>query len=160
MAVAHSQSLRLRSGTTVPTDTWFHVAVSFQPDRVSRSQSTSGDILGVDHAPETGVFSLYLNGAEVATEFGYAPPVTGWLWGRGYLPGVASNWPNKWGSQLTAAEGTVEAWGRAAGNPVDGWYGLKKGLRGRFGVCVPPLLEALGLAEVTHDAKNNRMRAI
>jgi hypothetical protein len=62
--------------------------------------------------------------------------------------------------QKPAAEGTVEAWGRAAGNPVKGWYGLKKGLRGRFGMYVPPVLEALGLAEVEHNAKNNRMRAI
>ena len=59
-----------------------------------------------------------------------------------------------------AAEGTVEAWGRSADNPRGGWYGLKKGFRGRFGVYMPPLLEALGLAEVTHDPKNNRMRAI
>ncbi len=62
--------------------------------------------------------------------------------------------------QKPAPEGTVEAWGRAADNPVGGWYGLKKGLRGRFGVYMPPLLEVLGLAEVTHDAKNNKMRAI
>ena len=62
--------------------------------------------------------------------------------------------------QKPAAEGTVEAWGRSPKNPVKGWYGLKKGLRGRFGMYMPPLLEALGLAEVTHDAKNNRMRAI
>jgi hypothetical protein len=62
--------------------------------------------------------------------------------------------------QKPAAEGTVEDWGRSASNPVKGWYGLKKGLRGRFGVYMPPLLEALGLAEVTHDAKNNRMRAL
>jgi hypothetical protein len=55
--------------------------------------------------------------------------------------------------------GTVEAWGRAADNPVAGWYGLRKGYRGRFGMYLPPLLEALGLAELTHDAKNNRMRA-
>ena len=61
--------------------------------------------------------------------------------------------------QKPAAAGTVEAWGRAAKNPVKGWYGLKKGLRGRFGMYMPPLLEALGLAEVTHDPKNNRMRA-
>ncbi len=61
--------------------------------------------------------------------------------------------------QKPAADGTVEAWGRSADNPVGGWYGLKKGLRGRFGVYLPPLLEALGLAEVTHDARNNRMRA-
>ena len=62
--------------------------------------------------------------------------------------------------QKPAPAGTVEAWGRDASNPVGGWYGLKKGLRGRFGVYMPPLLETLGLAEVTHDAKNNRMRAI
>jgi hypothetical protein len=61
--------------------------------------------------------------------------------------------------QKPAAEGTVEAWARAEDNPVGGWYGLKKGLRGRFGVYMPPLLEALGLAEVTHDARNNTMRA-
>ena len=61
--------------------------------------------------------------------------------------------------QKAAAEGTVEAWARAANNPVKGWYGLKKGLRGRFGMYVPPVLEALGLAEVEHLPKNNRMRA-
>jgi hypothetical protein len=62
--------------------------------------------------------------------------------------------------QKPAAEGTVEAWGRSAGNPVGGWYGLRKGYRGRFGMYLPPLLEALGLAELTHDPKNNRMRAL
>lgn len=62
--------------------------------------------------------------------------------------------------QKPAAEGTVEAWGRSTDNPVGGWYGIKKGYRGRFGMYMPPLLEALGLAEVTHDARNNRMRAI
>ncbi len=62
--------------------------------------------------------------------------------------------------QKPASDGTVEAWGRSSDNPVSGWYGLKKGLRGRFGVYVPPLMEALGLAEVEHNAKNNRMRAI
>ena len=61
--------------------------------------------------------------------------------------------------QKPAAAGTVEAWGRAASNPVKGWYGLKKGLRGRFGMYLPPVLEALGLAEVEHNPKNNRMRA-
>jgi len=61
--------------------------------------------------------------------------------------------------QKPAAEGTVEAWGRSATNPVGGWYGLRKGYRGRFGMYLPPLLEALGMAELTHDAKNNRMQA-
>ena len=62
--------------------------------------------------------------------------------------------------QKPAADGTVESWGRSPDNPVGGWYGLKKGLRGRFGMYMPPLLEALGLAEVEHNPKNNRMRAL
>jgi hypothetical protein len=62
--------------------------------------------------------------------------------------------------QKPAKEGTVEAWARSADNPVGGWYGLKKGLRGRFANYVPPLLEALGLAGLEHNAKNNRMRAL
>jgi hypothetical protein len=61
--------------------------------------------------------------------------------------------------QKSAAEGTVEAWARSPKNPLGGWYGLKKGLRGRFGMYMPPLMEALGLAEVEHNPKNNRMRA-
>jgi hypothetical protein len=62
--------------------------------------------------------------------------------------------------QKPAADGTVEAWGRSADNPAGGWYGLKKGFRGRFGNYVPPVLERLGLAEVEHNPRNNRMRAI
>jgi len=61
--------------------------------------------------------------------------------------------------QKPAAEGTVEAWARSPKNPIGDWYGLRKGYRGRFGMYMPPLLEALGLAEVEHNAKNNRMRA-
>jgi len=61
--------------------------------------------------------------------------------------------------QKPARAGTVEAWGRSPDNPVGGWYGLKKGLRGRFGMYMPPLMEALGLAEVEHNPRNNRMRA-
>ena len=62
--------------------------------------------------------------------------------------------------QKPAAEGTVEAWGRSATNPVGGWYGLKKGYRGRFGMYVPMVLKKLGLAEVEKNPRNNRMRAI
>ena len=61
--------------------------------------------------------------------------------------------------QKPAKPGTVEAWGRSKDNPVGGWYGLKKGLRGRFGMYIPPLLEALGLAELTHEPKGNKMKA-
>jgi hypothetical protein len=61
--------------------------------------------------------------------------------------------------QKEPKEGTVEAWARSENNPVGGWYGKKKGLRGRFAMYVPPLLELMGLAEVEHNLRNNRMRA-
>jgi hypothetical protein len=61
--------------------------------------------------------------------------------------------------QKPAKDDTVEAWARSPNNPIGGWYGIKKGLRGRFGMYVPPLLEALGLAELEHNARNNRMRS-
>jgi hypothetical protein len=57
-------------------------------------------------------------------------------------------------------DGTVEAWGRSESNPVGGWYGLRKGYRGRFGMYLPPLLEKLGLVELTHDARNNSVKAL
>ena len=62
--------------------------------------------------------------------------------------------------QKPAKPGTVEAWARSDDNPVGGWYGLKKGMRGRFAMYVPPLLEQLGTAEVEHKPRGNRMRAI
>jgi len=62
--------------------------------------------------------------------------------------------------QKPAKEDTVEAWARVESNPVNGWYGLKKGLRGRFAMYVPPLMETLGLAELEHNPRNNRMRAL
>ena len=62
--------------------------------------------------------------------------------------------------QKDAKVDTVEAWGRSTENPIGGWYGLKKGLRGRFGMYLPPLLEALGKAELEHNPRNNRMRAL
>ena len=73
----------------------------------------------------------------------------------------AGDWVELGGAdeQKPAKEGTVEAWGRSPTNPVKGWYGLKKGLRGRFGVYIPPLMEALGLADLEHNQKNNRMCA-
>lgn len=62
--------------------------------------------------------------------------------------------------QKPAKEGTVEAWGRSADNPLGGWYGLRKGYRGRFGMYLPPLLEELGLVELEHNPRNNRVRAL
>ena len=62
--------------------------------------------------------------------------------------------------QKPAKEGTVEAWARSPENPIGGWYGLKKGLRGRFATYIPPIMEMLGLAEVEHNPRNNRIRAL
>lgn len=62
--------------------------------------------------------------------------------------------------QKEPAPGTIEAWGRSSDNPVGGWYGLRKGYRGRFGMYLPPLLEELGLVELEHNARNNRARAL
>lgn len=74
---------------------------------------------------------------------------------------AAGDWVELGGAdeQKPAKEGTVEAWGRSPSNPIGGWYGLKKGFRGRFGVYLPPLLEQLGLVELEHHVKNNRVRA-
>lgn len=75
---------------------------------------------------------------------------------------AAGDWVDLGGADegKPAKEGTVEAWARSAGNPLGGWYGLKKGLRGRFAVYVPPLMEELGLCELEHNARNNRVRAV
>ena len=74
---------------------------------------------------------------------------------------AAGDWAPLGGTdeQKPAPEGSVEAWARSPDNPVGGWYGLKKGLRGRFGVYVPPVLEALGLAELDRTPRAARMRA-
>ena len=74
---------------------------------------------------------------------------------------AAGEWVELGGAdeQKPAKEGTVEAWGRSMTNPIGGWYGLKKGLRGRFGVYIPLLMETLGLCELEHNPKNNLMRA-
>ena len=77
-----------------------------------------------------------------------------WLLARGDWVELGAADENK-----PAKPDTVEAWARSEENPVQGWYGLRKGYRGRFGMYLPPLLETLGLAELTHDARNNRMRA-
>ena len=75
---------------------------------------------------------------------------------------AAGDWVDLGGAdeQKEAKPGTVEAWGRSESNPINGWYGMKKGFRGRFGVYIPPLLEALGLVELEHLPKNNRVRAL
>jgi uncharacterized protein YndB with AHSA1/START domain len=112
--------------------------------------------LGRDRADATEVEIRFLVGSTTLKyRLRAIEDLHAWLKARGdWVPLGAAD------EKKPAADGTVEAWGRSTDNPVGGWYGLRSGYRGRFGMYMPPLLEELGLAEVSHDARNNRMRAI
>jgi len=114
------------------------------------SHSVSGDPAAVVREPRGGgrSYERTQDGTEVD-------------WGEVVLLVEAGDWVPLGAAdeKKDGKDGKVEAWGRSAENPVGGWYGLRKGYRGRFGMYLPPLLEALGLDEVTHDARNNSMRA-
>ena len=115
-------------------------------------------------APGSSDYEMYVEGDELVCVVGSTTlkyqaravdDLHAWLVAQGdWVPLGAAD------EQKPAAEGTVEAWGRSESNPVGGWYGLRKGYRGRFGMYLPPLLEKLGRAELTHDARNNSVRAI
>ncbi|WP_278101336.1 DUF6855 family protein [Microbacterium proteolyticum] len=114
--------------------------------------------------PGSSEYTLYRDGDELICQVGSTKltyqaraieDLHAWLVSqRDWVPLGAAD------EQKPSAAGTVEEWGRSESNPVGGWYGTRKGYRGRFGMYLPPLLEELGLAELTHDARNNRMRAI
>ncbi len=119
-------------------------------------------------APGSSAFTMYRDDAAVppelvcqvgSTRLSYdaraLDDLHAWLLAQGEWVPLGAADENK-----PAADGTVEAFGRATDNPIGGWYGLRKGYRGRFGMYIPPLLEHLGRAELTHDARNNSMRAI
>ena len=115
-------------------------------------------------APGTSTYSMYIEGDELVCVVGSTTlkyharaieDLNAWLQEQpDWVPLGAAD------EQKPVTEGTVEAWGRSESNPVGGWYGLRKGYRGRFGMYLPPLLEHLGLAELTHDPRNNSVRAI
>jgi hypothetical protein len=115
-------------------------------------------------APGSSNYSMFVEGDELVCQVGSTTlkyharavdDLTAWLSGQGdWVPLGAAD------ESKAAPEGSVEAWGRSESNPVGGWYGLRKGYRGRFGMYLPPLLESLGLVELTHDARNNRVRSI
>ena len=114
-------------------------------------------------APGSSNYTMYRDGDELVCVVGSTTlkyqvraieDLAAWLREQGDWVQLGAADENK-----PAAEGTVEAWGRSESNPVGGWYGLRKGYRGRFGMYLPPLLEKLGLVELTHDARNNSVRA-
>jgi hypothetical protein len=126
-----------------------------QPWRLKTPSGQSEFEAWRDEAADPPALVVQVGKTELRYRLSAVDDLHAWLKGRGdWVPlGNADE-------QKPAAEGTVEAWGRSPDNPVGGWYGLKKGLRGRFGNYVPPVLEELGLAEVEHNARNNRMKAL
>ena len=115
-------------------------------------------------APGSSNYTMYVAGDELVCQVGSTTlkyharaieDLTVWLKAQGdWVPLGAAD------ESKDAADGTVEAWGRSDSNPVGGWYGLRKGYRGRFGMYLPPLLEKLGVVELTHAARNNQVRAL
>ena len=128
------------------------------------AEGTREDPWELTTAPGSSNYTMYRDGAELVCQVGSTTlkyharaieDLHAWLKEQGdWVPLGAAD------ESKPAADGTVEAWGRSASNPVGGWYGLRKGYRGRFGMYLPPLLEALGLAELTHDPRNNSVRAV
>lgn len=125
---------------------------------------TKDDPWALVTAPGSSEYTMYRDGDELVCQVGSTTlkyqvraieDLTAWLREQGDWVPLGAADENK-----TAADGTVEAWGRSESNPVGGWYGLRKGYRGRFGMYLPPLLEKLGLVELTHDARNNSVRAL
>ncbi|MCU1446162.1 DUF6855 family protein [Cryobacterium sp.] len=115
-------------------------------------------------APGTAAYSMYREGDELVCQVGSTTlkyqaraidDLHAWLVAQGDWVSLGAA-----DEQKPAPEGSVEAWGRSSDNPVGGWYGLRKGYRGRFGMYLPPLLEHLGVAELTHEKRNNSMRAL
>ncbi|HWH25155.1 MAG TPA: hypothetical protein VNT53_00720 [Pseudolysinimonas sp.] len=125
---------------------------------------TKDDPWQLTTAPGSSQYQMYVEGDELVCVVGSTTlkyqaraidDLHAWLTEQGdWVPLGAAD------ESKPAADGTVEGWGRSKSNPVGGWYGLRKGYRGRFGMYLPPLLEQLGLIELTHDARNNSARAV
>lgn len=128
------------------------------------ANGTKDDPWELTTAPGTSKYSMYKDGDELVCVVGSTTlkyqaraieDLHAWLQAQGDWVPVGAADENK-----PATDGTVEGFGRAETNPVGGWYGLRKGYRGRFGMYLPPLLEQLGLVELTHDARNNSVKAL
>lgn len=128
------------------------------------SEGTKDEPWQLTTAPGSSNYEMYVDGEVLVCQVGSTQlkyqaraidDLHAWLVEQGdWVPLGAAD------ESKAAADGTVEAWGRSEGNPVGGWYGLRNGYRGRFGMYLPPLLEKLGRVELTHDARNNSVRAI
>ncbi|MFC8680087.1 DUF6855 family protein [Microbacterium ureisolvens] len=125
------------------------------PWRLKTAPGTSEYTMYRDEAADPPALICQVGSTTLKYHLSAIDDLAGWLRGQDdWVPLGAAD------EQKLPAAGTVEAWGRDEGNPVGGWYGLRKGYRGRFGMYLPPLLEELGLAELTHEKRGNSMRAI
>ncbi|MFD4959047.1 DUF6855 family protein [Microbacterium sp. NPDC058389] len=125
---------------------------------------TASDPWVLRTAPGTSEYTMHLDGDQLVCQVGSTrltyqaravDDLRAWLTAQDdWVPLGAAD------EQKPAADGTVESWGRSESNPVGGWYGTRKGYRGRFGMYLPPLLEALGMVELEHNPRNNRVRAL
>lgn len=128
------------------------------------TDGTKGSPWQLSTASGTSHYTMYVDGDELVCQVGSTTlkyharaidDLRAWLAEQGdWVPLGAAD------EKKPVTEGTVEAWGRSASNPVGGWYGLRNGYRGRFGMYLPPLLEHLGVVELTHDPRNNSVRAL
>jgi hypothetical protein len=134
----------MTTGTGTKDDPWI----------LTTAPGTSEYLMWRDEAADPPALVCQVGSTQLRYHLRCIEDLRAWLKERGdwVLLGAADE-------QKPAAEGTVEAWARSADNPVGGWYGLRKGYRGRFGMYLPPLLEALGFVELEHLPKNNRVRA-
>jgi hypothetical protein len=122
---------------------------------LTTAPGTSQYTMHRDETADPPVWVCQVGSTTLRYRIGAVEDLHAWLVGQGdWVPLGAAD------EKKPAADGTVEAWGRSPDNPVGGWYGLRAGYRGRFGMYLPPLLEAMGLVELTHDPRDNRVRAL
>ena len=141
-----------RNGEAVVTE---GTGVRNDPWRLTTAPGSSSYTMYVDESVTPSVLVCDVGSTSLRYDARAIEDLHAWLVEQGdWVPLGAAD------EKKEAVPGTVEAWGRSEGNPVQGWYGLRKGYRGRFGMYLPPLLEALGRAELTHDARNNSIRAL
>jgi hypothetical protein len=135
----------MTSGTGTAEDPW----------QLTTAPGTSSYTMFVDDGVEPPVLVCQVGSTTLKYDATALDDLHAWLLERGgWVPLGAAD------EKKPAQPGTVEWFGRADDNPRGGWYGLRNGYRGRFGMYLPPLLEALGLAELTHDPRNNSMKAL
>jgi uncharacterized protein DUF6855 len=131
-------------GTGTPDDPW----------QLTTAPGSSSYTMFKDEAADPPLLVCQVGSTKLTYLLRAIDDLSAWLAQQGdWVPLGAAD------EQKAAADGTVEAFGRAEDNPVGGWYGQRKGYRGRFGMYLPPLLEGLGLVELEHNPRNNRVRA-